>query len=129
MHVHRLGRFVCALAACVVVVLLGSLSAHAQGAKNFRITWNVEKTNPNNTEIAGRVVNESRLEAFDVYVTAEALDERGKVLARGLSHVSPMMRPAASEPFVAKVPIVPGIVSYRVLVSSFRFGLGSNQNP
>ena len=75
------------------------------------------------------MVNESRLDALDVYVTVEALNDKGKVVARGLTHVSPLIRASASEAFVAKVPVVPGIVSYRVLVSSFRFGLGDTQAP
>jgi hypothetical protein len=127
---QRLGRLalVSSFLVVVLVILLPGLT-RAQTARNFRLTWNVEKTTPTSTEIAGRIANESRLEAFDVYLTVEALDEKGKILARGLTHVSPMIRPFASEPFVAKVPVVPGIASYRVLVSSFRFGLGNMQNP
>jgi precorrin-6B methylase 1 len=112
-----------------VVLLLVPGLALAQGAKSFRLTWNVEKSGPISTEVAGQVVNDSRLDAFDVYVTVEALDDKGKVVARGLTHVSPLMRASASEAFVAKVPVVPGIASYRVLVSSFRFGLGASQAP
>ena len=127
---QRLGRLalVSSFLVAVLVIVLPGLT-RAQTARNFRLTWNVEKTTPTSTEIAGRIANESRLEAFDVYLTVEALDEKGKILARGLTHVSPSIRPFASEPFVAKVPVVPGIASYRVLVSSFRFGLGNMQNP
>jgi hypothetical protein len=126
---QRLGRLALVSFFVLTVALLAADPARAQTARSFRLTWNVEKTTPTSTEIAGRITNESRLEAFDVYLTVEALDDKGKVVARGLTHVSPLIRPFASEGFVAKVPAVPGIASYRVLVSSFRFGLGNMQNP
>ncbi len=113
----------------VLLLLLVPGLALAQGAKNFRLTWNVEKSGPTSTEVTGQVVNDSRLDAFDVYLTVEALDDKGKVVARGLTHVSPLLRASASQAFVAKVPVVPGIASYRVVVSSFRFGLGSMEAP
>ena len=128
MACQRLGCFSFALLPLAFILLVPML-AHAQGVKNFRVTWNVEKTNPTVTEIAGTVTNDARLEAFDVYLTAEALNDKGKVLSRGLTHVSQVLRPYATESFVAKVPVVPGIVSYRVVVSSFRFGLGAGQAP
>jgi hypothetical protein len=104
--------------------------AAAETARNFRITWTVEKTGPVSTEVNGRVTNDARVDAIDVYVTVEGLDEKGKVLARGLTHVSSMLRSSESATFTAKVPVVPGIQSYRALVSSFRFGLGgSTQSP
>jgi hypothetical protein len=127
---QRLGRLV--HAALIIALLAGPLvpaGVRAQTAKNFKVTWNVDKSGPINTEVTGRVTNESRLEAYDVYLTVEALDDKGKVVARGLTHVSPLLRPAASEAFVAKVPVVPGVVSYRALISSFRFGLGPMQAP
>ena len=125
---QRFGSPSSSLLLLFVVIVLPVL-AHAQSAQNFRVTWNVEKSTPATTEITGSVTNEARLEAFDVYVTAEALNDKGKVLSRGLTHVSPLLRPNATEPFVAKVPVVPGTASYRVVVSSFRFGLGSMQSP
>ena len=128
MACQRLGCFSLALLQLVVILLVPPL-AHAQGVKNFRVTWNVEKTNPTTTEIAGTVTNDARLEAFDVYVTAEALNDKGKVVSRGLTHVGQVLGPSATQPFVAKVPVVPGIASYRVVVSSFRFGLGAGQSP
>ena len=128
MGCQRLGCLSLALLQ-LAALLLVPIPARAQGVKNFRVTWNVEKTNPTTTEISGTVTNEARLEAFDVYVTAEALNDKGKVLSRGLTHVGQLLRPNATEPFVAKVPVVPGIASYRVVVSSFRFGLGAGQSP
>ena len=126
---HRLGRLTVVQVGVIVSVLLLAELTCAQTVRSFRVTWSVEKTTAASTEIAGRIANESRLEAFDVYITAEALDDKGKVVARGLTHVSPLIRPFSSEAFVAKVPVVPGIASYRVLVSSFRFGLADTQNP
>ena len=107
----------------VVVEVLASTSAGAQTARSFRLTWAVDKTGPVVTEVTGRITNEARVEAIDVYVTVEGMDEKGKVLSRGLTHVG-TLAPAESNNFTAKVPVVPGIQSYKATVSSFRFGLG-----
>jgi hypothetical protein len=120
---------------CLAVLLIlaavaGPVLVIAQTARSFRVTWTVEKTGPVSTEVVGRVTNDARVDAIDVYVTVEGLDEKGKVLARGLTHVSSMLRASETETFTAKVPVVPGIHSYRALVSSFRFGLGgAGQGP
>jgi len=39
-------------------------------------------------ELVGRVFNAAAVDAVDVYVTAEALDASGKVLARGIAFVA-----------------------------------------
>jgi len=125
----RLGRL--PLLSCFVLVLLvgGPASAAAQTAHSFRLTWAVDKTGPVVTEVSGRITNDARVEAIDVYVTVEGIDDKGKVLARGLTHVG-SLRPSETGTFTAKVPVVPGIHNYRANVSSFRFGLGGgNQAP
>jgi hypothetical protein len=118
------------LSSCVLVLLIaGPDPAGAQTARSFRLTWAVEKTGPVVTEVSGRITNEARVDAIDVYVTVEGVDDKGKVLARGLTHVG-SLRPSESDTFTAKVPVVPGIQAYRASVSSFRFGLGGvNQAP
>ena len=107
----------------VAVDVLAFTCAGAQTARSFRLTWAVDKTGPVITEVTGRITNDARVEAIDVYVTVEGVDEKGKVLSRGLTHVG-TLAPAESNNFTAKVPVVPGIQSYRAAVSSFRFGLG-----
>src|SRR2546422_1986993 len=49
----------------------------------FRSTYQVERTDSNRVYLVGRVYNDASVDAVDVYVTAEALDASGKVLARG----------------------------------------------
>lgn len=114
----------------ILAAIAAPWPAAAETARNFRITWAVEKTGPVVTEVSGRVTNDARVDAIDVYITVEGLDEKGKVLARGLTHASSLLRASESAAFTAKVPVVPGIQSYRALVSSFRFGLGGGgQSP
>jgi hypothetical protein len=115
----------------LALLVVDPATAGAQTARSFRLTWAVEKTGPIVTEVAGRITNDARVEAIDVYVTVEGVDDKGKVLARGLTHVG-SLRPSETDTFLAKVPVVPGIQAYRANVSSFRFGLGaggSNQAP
>jgi hypothetical protein len=103
------------------LALLGSVASAQQG---FHVTHTVDRSNPTQTRINGTVVNEGRNEVVDVYVTAEALDGGGKTVARGITFVSPSIAPGRGVPFTASVPAMPGATSYRVRVTSFRFGQG-----
>jgi hypothetical protein len=107
-----------------VVVLLSTVAA-AQGP--FRITFNVDRSNPSRTRITGQVINEGRVDVVDVYVTAEAVDARGKVVARGISFVSSSIPQGGTAEFEAAVPAPATATSFRVKVSNFRVGLGSQQ--
>ena len=106
----------------VVLLVLGATAGEAQ--ESFRVTWTVERT-PERARVEGRVFNDARLDVHDVSVTAEALDGRGRVVARGIAFVSPIIRQGGSAPFSASVPAVPTASSYRVRVTSFRFGVGT----
>jgi hypothetical protein len=97
--------------------------------ERFRITYAVDQAAPGRTRVLGEVVNEARSDVFDVWVTAEALDRAGRVVARGLVFVSPHLREGAGAPFEAVVPAPPSGASFRVRVSSFRFGLGRLESP
>jgi hypothetical protein len=110
------------LPVAVVLVVVAATCVPAQ--ESFRLTWSVDRT-AERVRVEGRVFNDARLDVHDVSVTAEALDGRGRVVARGIAFVSPLIRQGGSAPFVATVPAVPGATTYRVRVTSFRLGFGS----
>jgi hypothetical protein len=111
----------------VAVLLLVGPAAGQRGS--FRITYDVDaKSRPDQVRITGRVHNDSDGEVYDVSVTAEALDRRGKVLASGVSFVDSRISRGDSRPFTAVVPTVSGATRYRVEVTSFRGGFGA-QSP
>lgn len=110
----------------VVGVALALLAARASAQEGFRVTHTVDRGNPARTHINGTVFNDSRNDVAEVYVTAEALDGGGKVVARGIAFVSPSIAPGRSASFSASVPAMPGATSYRVRVSSFRFAQGQS---
>lgn len=112
------------LAVVAASALAGLLTAPAQ-AQDFRVTFEVDRSNPSQIRLNGAVVNEGRNDVLDVYVTAEALDNAGKIVARGITFVSPSIPSRGRATFVASVPAVPGAVRYRVSVTSFRAGFGS----
>jgi hypothetical protein len=117
---HRADRAHGVVVIFSVLIVLAVLDlAFAQGG--FRITQGEVKTMPTHVEVPGSVVNESRGEAFDVSITVEALNSTGKVVARGICFVSARLGPGGTAPFVAKVPVVAGVNSYRAKVTSFRF--------
>ena len=107
----------------VAVVLL--LTAEARGQDGFRITYEVDRTRAERARLTGRIVNERPEDVFEVSVTGEALDAKGKVLARGIAYVDSKIARGDGRPFSMSVPTVAGTANYRVVVSSFRAGLGS----
>ncbi len=104
-----------------VLTVLGFPSGSASAQTGFKVTHEVGTASPNQVEVKGTVQNEGRAEALDVSVTVDALGAGNKVLARGITFVSPAISPGSTASFVAKVPVVPGTVGYRARVTSFRF--------
>jgi hypothetical protein len=113
-------RTLWALAAILIL-----LAAGASAQESFRITYDVDRSNAEQFQVKGVVHNDSHQEVLDVSVTAEALDARGKVVARGIAYVSSRIDGRSSAPFVIKVPGVATATRFRVSVSSFRSGLGT----
>ena len=114
---------VCRLLTVLAVLLL--LTAEARGQDGFRITYEVDRTRAERARLTGRIVNERAEDVFEVSVTGEALDARGKVLARGIAYVDSKIARGDGRPFSMSVPTVAGTANYRVVVSSFRAGFGS----
>jgi hypothetical protein len=114
----------------VVVALIGLLAAlfapaHAQ--EGFKITYEVDHSRPEKARLNGQIANERSQDVLEVSVTAEALDGRGRVLARGITYVDARIGRGETRPFSVSVPTVPGTATYRVVVSSYRAGY--NQGP
>ena len=114
---------VCRLVIVLTVLLL--LTAEARGQDGFRITYEVDRTRAERARLTGRIVNERSEDVFEVSVTGEALDAKGKVLARGIAYVDSKIGRGDGRPFSMSVPTVAGTANYRVVVSSFRAGFGS----
>ena len=115
-------RYVVLLVALPSLVLVGS-SASAQ-QDGFRITYEADTSRPERVRVVGTVTNARPADVFEVSVTAEALNEGGKVVAKGIAYVDSRIPPGATRPFSISVPAVPGVARYRVVVSTYRAGLG-----
>jgi hypothetical protein len=105
---------------CVLIVLVAPGAAPAQ--QGFKISYEVDRSRPERARLTGRVVNERPDDVFEVSVTAEALDARGKVLSRGITYVDARIARGDARPFSLSVPAMPGTESFRVVVSSFKAG-------
>ncbi len=114
----RLGGGV-VLALALLVLPAGAATAQ----EPFRVTYTVDRSRTDHVTVSGRVVNEGRADALDVYVTAQALDASGRVVASGVTFVAAVIPTHGVAAYVARVPAVPGIAAFRVGVSSFRSGL------
>jgi hypothetical protein len=110
------------------VALLVALTGPAAAQPGFRVTYKVGATNGTHVEVTGSVQNEARADAVDVSVTVEALGAGGKVVARGITFVTPRLAERSSATFVARIPAVAGVTGYRASVSSYRF-IQSVQGP
>ena len=109
----------------VVLVLLASVPA--VGEEPFRITYSRSSRNPEDsthTVLVGTVFNNARRSALNVYLTAEALNAAGHVVATGVAYVSPGIDAHGAADFVVKVPRTQGTTSFRLMITSFRYGLG-----
>jgi len=116
------GTWVRLIAILATLVVAAVASVNAQEA--FRVVFEVDRSNPEQTQVMGTVFNDSLQDMFDVSVTAEALDARGRVVARGIAYVTARIPGRASVSFLAKVPSAPAAVRYRAYVSSYRAGMG-----
>jgi hypothetical protein len=103
------------------------LAATVSAQENFRVTYDVDTSNPARARVAGVVFNDARTDVFDVHVTAEALNSAGKVVGRGIAFVSSQIRQGSNAPFEALVP-AKDADKYRVRVTNFRLGM-ANQAP
>jgi len=117
------------LVAAVALLALTATPVPAPAQAQFKVTYQVERTDSKRVHLAGRVYNDASVDAVDVYVTAEALDASGKVLARGIAFVAGSIPARSDTDFSARVPNVAGTTGFRVSVSSFRFGLGRGESP
>jgi hypothetical protein len=112
-----------ALWACVAMALtLAPVVGRAE--EPFQLRYTVDRGGTGPVRVQGTLVNEARLDVYDVYVTAEALDAAGKVIGRGIAFVSGSIPQNASVPFVVSIPAAQTAASFRVRVSSFRYGTG-----
>jgi hypothetical protein len=102
--------------------------AVGQAEDPFQLRYTVERGGTGPVRVQGTVVNEARLDVYDVYVTAEALDASGKVVGRGVAFVSGSIPQHRSAPFVISIPAAQTAASFRVRVSSFRYGAGDVQS-
>ena len=114
--------------AILLVAFLLMLVGAAHGQDGFRIVYDVDRSRPDRARITGRVANERSDEVFEVSVTAEALDSRGKVVARGIAYVDSRIAGGDARPFSVNVPTPSGAAAFRVVVSSYRAGYGQ-QGP
>ena len=117
------------IAALVLATAFVALGADTVGAQDgFRITYDVDRTRPEKARVTGRVANERSDDVFEVSITAEALDAKGKVLARGITYVDTRIARGDGRPFSVSVPTVAGTTGFRVTVSAYRAGMGG-QGP
>jgi hypothetical protein len=117
------GTFASALAVLVTAAGLALSAEPARAQTGFRVTYDVDRTRPDRARLTGRVVNERNEDVFEVNMTAEALDAKGKVLAKGIAYVDARIARGDGRTFSMSVPTVAGTSDFRVVVSSFRLGM------
>lgn len=107
----------------LAALVLGAAPAAAQDG--FRITFEPDTSRPERVRLVGTVTNERPTDVFEVSVMGEALNQSGKVVAKGIAYVDSRVPRGASRPFSISVPAAAGVVRYRVVVSTYRAALGA----
>jgi hypothetical protein len=111
------------LALAFLTLAVAILFSPALAQSGFRITYDVDDSRPGRARLNGRLTNERAEDVFEVSVTAEALDAKGKVVARGISYVDARIPRGDTRNFSVTVPAAAGTTKFRVVVSSFRTGI------
>lgn len=124
----KFARLPCSVALVLAAALIALSSGEARAQDGFRITYEVDRSRTERARLTGRVVNERTEDVFEVSVTAEALDARGKVVARGITYVDSRIGRGDGRPFSVSVPTAAAVTGFRVAVSSYRAGF-SSQGP
>jgi len=117
------GTFALALALLIAAAGLGLSVEPARAQNGFRVTYDVDRTRADRARVTGRVVNERSEDVFEVSVTAEALDAKGKILSKGIAYVDSKISRGDGRAFSMSVPTVAGTTDFRVVVSNFRTGM------
>ena len=110
-----------------LAMLLVLVAAPARAQDPFHVAYTLERGGTGPARVTGRVLNQSNVDVYDVYVTAEALDGGGKVLGRGIVFVSGAIPSHGVASFSIAIPAAQNAASFRVRVSSFRHGIGQQQ--
>lgn len=87
----------------------------------FTITWNVDRSNPNEIAIIGEVYNGHDLMASDVRLRVTGVDVRGRMVSRAVGSVDSQISPAGMSFFEIRLRPVGVEVSFLVAVEQFEF--------
>lgn len=112
-------RLLAAITVTANLVLLSPVLGVAQPP--FRVTFHRAPDEPSSLVLAGEVSNDGYRDVVDVWVTAQALNAAGRVVARGLAFVTRLLPRAQSTAFTVKLPRTEQVQDFRVFVSSFRY--------
>lgn len=106
---------------CMVVSLV--LITVTDAAQNrFRVSYHRDRDEPSSIVLGGTVFNDDDRDVVEVWVTAEALNSAGTVVATGITFASGLIRGHGNASFVAKIPRVESAREFRLAVTSFRYG-------
>ena len=112
------------VALSLALLLAPAAAPSASAQEGFRIAYDTDTSRPNRVRIVGTVANDRSGDVYEVSVSAEALNQAGKVVARGIAYVDSRIPAGGSRSFSISVPNAPGVVRYRVVVSTYRAALG-----
>ena len=109
------------------LVLIAGITDAAQS--QFRITYHRQRDEPSSIVLAGTVFNDETRDVVDVWLTAEALNPAGTVVATGLAFVAGRIYRHDSVSFVVKIPRVEDVHEFRLTVTNFRYGSFRTESP
>ena len=114
--------------ACLVLIVAGA-AAPARAQQTFTpqsgagltVSFTTEKAGGTRVLVFGEVRNATNNTAERVVVSAEGLDDTGRVVSRGRSFVPGTVPPRGGAPFEIRISASGSEKRYRVQVDSFQF--------
>ena len=111
------------VATFLTVMLAASLTTagRAQQQHYFRFQFNLDRSSPKHLALAGRIFNDSGVDAVNVRLKVVAMDAAGNPVAERNAYVDRLV-PARGEAYWdAKFPPNPAMVGFRVVVLGYEY--------
>ena len=114
-------RFTVAILLTVMMAAALVGVAHTQQQHYFRFQFNIDRSSPKHLALAGRIFNDSGVDAVNVRLKVVAMDGAGKTVAEKNAYVDRLV-PARGEAYWdAKFPPDPNLVGFRIVVLGYEY--------
>ena len=110
----------------VLMVAVGSSLGRAQ-QHYFRFQFNIDRSSPKYLALAGRIFNDSGVDAVNVRLKVIAFDGANTTVAEKNAYVDRVVPARGEAGWDAKFPANPGIAGFRIVVVGYEYKRDTGQ--